>query len=172
MKKMFSFVLTTFVVNTLSLWAIVDSEEEIYAPAAEMKMLDDAMNRGIQEQRERNLQTPMQTPMMIMEEDDLFAAASEFQLIGDQYVLEKQVQDTENTEVKTKLQNRVLTITEIKRIEQVTIEESVTLGANATKKQYFMSTTSETLTLPQDADESTFKSEYKNGALKITLQKK
>jgi hypothetical protein len=169
MKKVFSLVIYTLVIKSTALYAIVDIEQEIYAPAAEMQMLDDAMNRGIQEQRERNLQKPM-----VMMEDSTFFTDDVlgFNLVGNQYILEKHVQDVNNTEVKTKLENRVLTVTEVKRIEQVTIEESVTLGSNSTTKQYFTSTTSETLSLPQDADEKTFKSKYQNGVLKITIQQK
>jgi len=169
MKKVFSVIIYMLSVNLTALYAIVNMEEEIYAPAAEMQMLDDAMNRGIEEQRQRNLQKPM----VIMEDSSFFSDDSVgFQLVGKEYVLEKQIEDINNTEVKTKLQNRFLTITETQRIEEVSIEESVTLGATSNTKKYFKSTSSETLSLPQDADEKTFKSTYENGLLKITIQQK
>jgi HSP20 family molecular chaperone IbpA len=48
----------------------------------------------------------------------------------------------------------------------------VTLGVSTTEKKFFESTTSETLSLPNDADEKSFLSVYENGLLKVTVNKK
>lgn len=165
MKKIVLIMITVL----MSVSAIVDMEEEVYAPAAEMKMLDDSMNRGIDEQRERNARRPM-----IMEVQDDFHASAMLTFIdkGKQYILEKRVKDVNHTEIKTKLVDRMLTITEIQKIEEVVIENSVTLGESSTKKQFFESTTTETLQLPNDADEKSFVSNYSNGLLRVTINKK
>jgi len=165
MKKIVWIMITVL----MSLSAIVDMEEEVYAPAAEMKMLDDSMNRGIDEQRERNARRPM-----IMEVQDDFHTSAMLTFIdkGKQYVLEKSVQDVNHTEIKTKLVDRMLTITEIQKIEEVVIEDSATLGVSSTKKQFFESTTTETLQLPNDADEKSFVSNYSDGLLRVTVNKK
>lgn len=168
MKKITAWSISLLMLNTTVAFAVLDVEQEIYAPAAEMKMLDDAMNRGIEEQRQRNASKPM-----IIEDDASFNAPMlEFILDGDEYRLEKRVTDVSNTKIKTKLENRMLTVTEIKKIEEVVIEDSVTLGSSSTKKEYFESTTSETLSLPHDADEKTFESHYENGLLQVKIKKK
>ncbi|CAA6823642.1 MAG: Unknown protein [uncultured Sulfurovum sp.] len=165
MKKIGLFLL----ILSINSVALVDIEKEITEPVAEMKMLDDAMNRGIQEQREHNARRPM-----IVEEDMNFSPTTMLTFVdkGNEYILEKSVIDIKNTEVKAKLENRMLTVTEVKKIEEVVIEDSVTVGVNSKRTQFFQSTTSETLSLPKDADETTFFSHYENGLLKVSLKKK
>lgn len=155
--------------NQTTLLAIVDVEKEINEPVAEMKMLDDAMNKGIKEQRERNARKPM-----IIEESVSFHELPMLEFVdqGDKYVLEKSVEDINNTEVKTKLENNSLTVTEIRKIEEVEIEDSVALGGNSRQSKYFESTISETLSLPANADAKSLTSEYKNGLLKVIVNKK
>ena len=166
--KVREIILVLFILNVSS-WALVDVEKEINEPVAEMKMLDDAMNKGIKEQRERNAARPM-----IIEDDKSFHESPmlEFILKDNQYILEKSVEDVKNSKITTKLENRMLTVTEVKRIEEVILAEEVTLGVSTTEKKYFESTTSETLSLPNDADEKSFLSLYKDGLLKVTLKKK
>lgn len=166
--KVREIILVLFTLNVSS-WALVDVEKEINEPVAEMKMLDDAMNKGIKEQRERNAARPM-----IIEDDKSFHESPmlEFILKDNQYILEKSVEDVKNSKITTKLENRMLTVTEVKRIEEVILAEEVTLGVSTTEKKYFESTTSETLSLPNDADEKSFLSLYKDGLLKVTLKKK
>ena len=162
-------VLSLLLIGSVSSWAIVDVEKEINEPLAEMKMLDDAMNKGIKEQRERNAARPM-----IMGDEISFHEMPmlEFVLKNNTYVLEKNVDDMNNTKITTKLENRMLTITEVKKIEEVILSEEVTLGVSTTGKKFFESTTSETLSLPNDADEKSFLSVYKDGLLRITIEKK
>ncbi|CAA6807066.1 MAG: Unknown protein [uncultured Sulfurovum sp.] len=167
MKKQ-QIVLSLMILST-HLSALVDVEAEINAPVAEMKMLDDAMNKGIDEQRERNARRPM-----IIEDEMRFHQEPMFDFVlkGDSYILEKNVLDVNNTEIKTKLENRMLTITEVKKIEELIVEDSATLGTNSTQKRFFESTTSQTLSLPNDADEKTLESYYNDGLLKVRVQKK
>lgn len=167
MKKR-EIVLAVIIFN-VSLWALIDVEEEINAPVAEMKMLDDAMNKGIKEQRERNARRPM-----LIEDDKSFHEMPMLQFVeqGKEYILEKQVTDLNNTEIKTKLENKMLTVIEVRKIEEVIIEDSVTLGESSRKTQFFESTTSETLSLPSDADEKSLTSSYKDGLLKVIVKKK
>jgi HSP20 family molecular chaperone IbpA len=153
--------------TTLNIWAIVDIEKEINEPVAEMKMLDDAMNKGIKEQRERNENffLPMDN-----EKDFFESRMSEFILDGDTYVLEKRADDMNNTTISTEVQNRILAITMTKKIEAVIVENETTLG-NTTQSRYFESTVTETLTLPSDADEASLLSTYKDGLLSVTIKK-
>jgi HSP20 family molecular chaperone IbpA len=162
--------LLILVVTPVTLLAIVDMEEEIYAPAAEMKMLDDAMNRGIEEQRQRNARRPM-----LIEDTSTFTDKPMLEFVdkGDEYVLEKSVEDINNTTITTKVENKMLTVTEVQKIEEVVIEDSVKLGSSSsTKTEFFESRSSETLSLPHDADEKTVVSRYENGLLKVVVQKK
>lgn len=153
----------------VNLWALVDVEEEVNAPVAEMKMLDNAMDKGIKEQRERNKAKPM-----LMETDTSLDEMPMLQFVeeGKKYILEKQVHDINNTKIKTQLKNKMLTITETRKIEEVVIEDSSTVGESSTKTQSFESTTSETLSLPSDADEKSLTSSYKDGLLKVIVKKK
>jgi len=163
-----------FTVSMLSIMltdasALVDIEQELYEPAAEIEMLDKAMNKGIKEQHERNLRKPM-----VIDEDNSFYTAEplEFVLKGNQFILEKKIEDVNSTTVKATIENRKVTVSETKKIEEVLIEDSVTLGSEVTTKQYFESTSTETLDIPMEADEKSFKSQYVKGVLTITLEKK
>jgi len=162
-------IFTIISILSVSSWALLDIEREINEPLAEMKMLDDAMNRGIKEQRERNAARPI-----FIEDEISFHEMPmlDFILEGNTYVLEKSVEDTSNTKITTKLEHRMLTITEIKKIEEVILAEEAILGMSTTEKKYFESTTSETLSLPHDANEKTFLSHYSNGLLKVTVRKR
>ena len=168
MKKI-GMTILTLGLTTMSTLAINDIEKEINEPVAQMKMLDDAMNKGIKEQRERNAARPM-----IIADDKSFHELPMLEFVeqGKMFVLEKSVEDIDNTKITTKLENRMLTITEVRKIEEVILAEEVTLGVSTTEKKYFESTISETLSLPRDADEKSLMSVYKNGLLRVTLEKK
>ena len=161
-------IILGLLILSVSSWALVDIEKEINEPVAEMKMMDDAMNKGIKEQRERN-----ENFFVPMEEEKAFfeSKMSEFILDGDTYVLEKRADDVNNTTISTEIKSGMLTITTIKKIEAVIIENETTLGST-TKSKYFESTVSETLSLPSDADEASLVSTYSDGVLKVTIKKK
>jgi HSP20 family molecular chaperone IbpA len=161
-------IILGLLVLSVSLLALVDVEKEINEPVADMKMLDDAMNKGIKEQRERNALLPK-----IVEDDKSFHESPmlDFIIKGNEYILEKSVEDMNNTQIKIKLENRMLTVTEVKKTE-VVVSEEVILGAKSETKRFFESTTSETLQLPNDADEKSLTSNYENNLFTVTLRKK
>ncbi|HHD75565.1 MAG TPA: hypothetical protein ENK95_01920 [Campylobacterales bacterium] len=166
-KSILTLLLLTIPLTTS--FALVDIEKEMYEPAAEIEMLDEAMNKGIQEQHERNLRKPM-----LIEENHSFYTDEPlaFVLKGNQYILEKKISDVNNTTVKASIKDRKVTVTETKKIEEVFIEDSVTLGSEVTKKQYFESTSTETLDIPLEADEKSFQTHYEKGVLSISLKKR
>lgn len=168
-EKKLVVTLSALLVNSMMLFAVVDMEKEIYAPAAEMKMLDDAMNKGIKEQEARNQAQPM-----VIENEISFTESPALEFVDnkDAYVLEKHVADINNTEVTATLENRMLTVKETQKVEKTIKEGSVSLGTSSTRTEFFESTTSESLSLPDDADEKTFVSDYSNGLLRVSVQKK
>ncbi|SFV56394.1 hypothetical protein MNB_SV-14-1752 [hydrothermal vent metagenome] len=155
-KKIVKITPLFFVLSSLSLFADIDLQKEMYEPAHEMMAMDEQMNRAIAQHRESNRILDESTgELQVTSMDD-------FEERENSYVLEKNIEDFNNTKVDVKLENRELTIsTETTIIKKTKFSESKT-----------MKSSSSSLSIPEDADENSMQKSYKNGVLKITFSKR
>ena len=163
MKKI-EIVVTLAILGTLSIDAKdMNLEEQMYAPARQMEMLNDAMNRGIEEQRQRNRENPI-----VFEDDKAFHDAPIAELIEKEksYILEQNIDDANNTKVNVSISGNMLSIsTETTRKDTMKSE-------NSSSSSSYTSTTSTTITIPADADSRQMQHSYENGVLKVIIPKR
>ncbi len=115
---------------------------------------------------EQSFQTPalMQTPMLV-HSSGVFSSG--FVDKGDHYELKIRVNDLNNSKVNITSQNGMITIT-----TTLNKKEEKTKGKYGKIISYSNSSSTQSFTLPPDADESTIKAEQKDNTISITLQKK
>jgi len=115
---------------------------------------------------EQNFQTPalMQTPNLIHSSGVL---SSGFQDKGDHYALTIRVNDLKNSKVNITTENGRITIT-----TTLNKKEEQNKGRYGKIISYANSSSTQSFTLPPDADEGTIKAEQKGNAITITMQKK
>lgn len=139
----------------------IDIEREVFEPVREMQRMDEAMNRAIEKRRQEN-----QALIDEQQQADIDAPMPEFVLYDKQYVLTKEINDAAHTTVDVTLEQGMVNISAV----TTTIKKIVTdVG---TQDSSFKSTTQESLSVPHDANPSSLKSEYKDGQLRVTLDKK
>ena len=128
----------------------------------QMQQQMDAMFRNF----EQNFQTPalIQTPRLIHSSGVL---SSGFQDKGDHYALTIRVNDLKNSKVNITTENGMITIT-----TTLHKKEEKNKGSYGKIISYANSSSTQSFTLPPDADESTVKAEQKGNAITITLNKK
>jgi HSP20 family protein len=85
---------------------------------------------------------------------------------GDEYVLKADMPGAEKNKINITVEDRVL------KVEAKTSKEKHEKGKGYLKQERFISSYMRTITLPKDANAMKFKSEYKDGVLKITIPKK
>ena len=147
---------------TTSLHAdFIDIEKELYEPVAEMQKMDETMNQTIEQRHQEN---QMLTEQGVKNQID--EPMPTFSLEGEQYVLTKNMDNPENTKVEVNLKGEMLNISTITTTTKEVVTES------GTQNSSFESTTEESLSIPHDADASTFQQSYENGELRVTLEKK
>ena len=158
-----SVVFAVVALATLPVMADMNLEENMYAPAREMMAMDEAMNKAIEQKRQENLANPI-----VFEDDISFheAPIAEFVDYNSSYVLEKTIEDANNTKVSVSLANNVLTIS-----SEISKEEKSSTN-NSSLSSSYTSTTMETLSIPLDADTEKMEKSYENGLLKVLLPKK
>jgi len=128
----------------------------------QMQQQMDAMFRNF----EQNFQPPalMQTPHLIHSSGVL---SSGFQDKGDHYALTIRVNDLNNSKVNITTENGMITIT-----TTLHKKEEKNKGKYGKIISYANSSSTQSFTLPPDADEGTVKAEQKGNAITITLNKK
>jgi len=128
----------------------------------QMQQQMDAMFRNF----EQNFQTPalIQTPRLIHSSGVL---SSGFQDKGDHYALTIRVNDLKNSKVNITTENGMITIT-----TTLNKKEEKNKGKYGKIISYANSSSTQSFTLPPDADEGTVKAEQKGNAITVTLQKK
>lgn len=162
MKKI-EIVVTLAILSTLSLDATdMHLEEQMYAPARQMEMLNDSMNRGIEAQRKKNRENPI-----VFEDNQAFQDAPMVEFIdkGNQYLLEEPIEDANNTKVTVSISGNELSIT------MKTTRKDTMKSGNSSSSSSYTSTTSTTITIPADADARQMQHDYENGVLKVTIPK-
>jgi HSP20 family molecular chaperone IbpA len=115
---------------------------------------------------EQNFQTPslMQTPHLIHSSGIL---SSGFQDKGDHYELKIRVNDLNNSKVNIISEKGMITIT-----TTLNKKEEKSKGKYGKIISYANSSSTQSFTLPPDADETTIKAEQENNTISITLHKK
>ncbi len=114
----------------------------------------------------QNFQTPalMQTPHLIHSSGVL---SSGFQDKGDHYTLTIRVHDLKNAKVNITAENGMLTVT-----TQSQNKQEQTKGNYGKVISFASSSSTQSFTLPPDADAATIKAEQKDNTITITLKKK
>jgi len=156
-------LLTLAIFNTLSIQADMNLEENMYAPARQMKMLDDAMERGIQEQHQKNLDNPI-----VFKDDKAFHEAPMVNLVehDNSYTLEQNIEDAKSTKVKVSVSGNELRIS-----TETKTKDSMNSG-NSSHSSSYTSTTTQTISIPMDGNGNEMQHSYENGILKVTIPKR
>jgi len=115
---------------------------------------------------EKNFQTPslMQTPMLVHSSGVL---SSGLQDRGDHYELKLKVNDLNNSKVKISSTNGMVTIT-----TTLNKKEEQSKGKYGKIISYANSSSTQSFTLPPDADPDTIKAEQHDNTISLTIKKK
>ncbi len=135
--------------------AEIDIQKNIYDSAEEIMAMDEKMNRAIAEHNRESLDWNDSIKLEVISVND-------FEEREDSYILEREIPDFKNTKLEVKLNNGELTIsTKTTKIEKTEFSESKTINSS-----------SSSLFLPTDADDTQMKKSYVDGILKIEFPKK
>jgi len=148
-------VVTLLFLANIMLFAEVDLQKAIYDSAEEMMRFDEKMNRLIAEHNGVDY-----------EEEKMNTIVVDFEEKEKSYVLEREIEDNDNTQIELSLKDGLLTIDTTVR-EQEKLNTETGIGHETTISKSSMS-----LYIPSDADEDTMQEVYKNGILKVTFLKK
>jgi len=147
-------VMTVLFLANMTLFAEADLQESVYDSAEEMMQFDEKMNRLIAEHNGVDY------------EEEKMNAIVDFEEKEKSYLLEREIEDNDNTQIELSLKDGLLTIDTTVR-EQEKLKTETGIGHETTITKSSMS-----LYVPADADEDTMQEIYKNGILKITFLKK
>jgi len=147
-------VMTLLFLANMTLFAEVNLQEGVYDAAEEMMQFDEKMNRLIAEHNGVDYEKEKMNTIVDFEEKENL------------YLLEREIEDNNNTQIELSINNGMLTIdTTVKEQEALQTETGVSYETTITKS-------SMSLYVPADADEDTMQEIYKNGILKVTFLKK
>ncbi len=142
-----------FFIATISLYADIDLQKGVYDAAEDIIDFDEKLNRLIAKHNGVEYKKEDSSDIMDFEERE------------DSYVLERNIEDNNNTQIELSLVDRILSI-EITVREQTKIKTETGVSYETTITQSITP-----LYLPQNADENTMQDSYRNGVLKITFKK-
>ena len=151
-QNMKIYIMLLFLGN-IALFADTDLQRSVYDAAEDMMKFDEKMNLLIAKHNGVEYTKENSNNIMDFEERE------------NAYVLERTIEDNNNTQIELNLKERLLSIDVTVR-EQKEIKTETGVGYETTLTQ---STTP--LYLPKNADETTMQDSYKDGILKITFQK-
>ena len=144
-----------FIFNSLPLLADIDIQKGMYDSAQEMMAMDEKMNRAILEHEKLNPNWDESIELKVISVQD-------FEEKEKSYVLEREIKDGNQTKVDVNVENGKLTIsTTTTVVEKTEFSESETTDSSSTS-----------LFIPHDADETKMEKSYENGILKIRFPKK
>jgi len=144
-----------FLFACIPLLADTDMQKGLYDSAEEMMAMDEKMNRAI---REHNRLDPTWDESLELE----VISVHDFEEKENSYVLERKIDEGNQTKIDVTLENGKVTIsTTTTTIEKTEFSESKTMSSSSTS-----------LFLPNDADETKMEKSYENGLLRIIFPKK
>jgi len=153
LKHSIKIYIVLFLLMNVTLFADIDLKKGVYDAAEEMIEFDEKMNRLIAEHNG------------VKYEKEKISNIVDFEEREKSYVLERNIEDNNNTQIELSLKDRLLSIEiTVREQEEIKTETGVSHETTMTK-----STTS--LYIPQNADENTMQDSYRNGVLKITFKK-
>ena len=154
LKWSIKFTINFLLLGHIVLFAENNLQKGVYDAAEEMMQFDEKMNRLIAEHNGVDY------------EKEKMSTIVDFEETQNGYVLERDIEDNNNTQIELSLEDGMLTI-EITVREQEEIRTETEISYETT-----MSTSTMSLYIPSDADENSMNEEYKNGILKVTFLKK
>ena len=162
MNKKFKIALSSIILCSTVATAFVDIEQELYAPIEEMKMLDRAMERGMDGHNQK-----VQPIEIIIDEGTVMDNSEmiSFQEMKLSYELIKNIDNPKNTKVKITREGSTVKIEE-------KMEELIVLPKAGESTSSTSSSTVQIIPIPFDADASQLSHTYKDGLLTITVPKK
>ena len=147
-------VMTLLFLVNMMLFAEVNLQESVYDAAEEMMQFDEKMNRLIAEHNGVDYEEEKMNTIVDFEEKEK------------SYLLEREIEDNNNTQIELSLKDGMLTIdTTVREQEKLKTETGISHEMTITKS-------SMSIYIPADADEDTMQEVYKNGILKVTFLKK
>jgi len=162
MRK-YSIVSTLLLFTTLGFATDVDSLnlKSMYEGAREVEMLNRAMEAGMREHNQPREPILVETTQEVMDKTPI----EEFQELDDNYYLERVIPDAKDTEVV------VTTYGNMVKIETKTTKKEHKSTPNGMSESSFSSSSTEELSVPNDANLNGLTKEFKNGVLKIFVPK-
>jgi HSP20 family molecular chaperone IbpA len=133
-------------------------QKGMYSAAEEMIRFDEKMNRAIAEHNQLNVEDKDEMRLNAMVED--------FEEIEGGYLLKRNIPESNSTKIDVKRNNGMLIITTT-TMEQEGINSESISGFETT-----LSSSSMSLSIPNDADENSMERSYEKGVLKIKFSKK
>ena len=136
--------------------------QSMYENAKEVEMLNKAMEAGMKEYNQPSEPILIQTTEEVM----LDTPIDGFQELDDKFYLQRVIEDSKNTKVI------VTTLGEMVKIETKTTKKEYKGTPNGMSESSFTSSSTEELSVPHNANIKTLTKEYKDGILKIFIDKK
>ena len=158
LTKSFNSILLMILFSSL-LFAEINVQTEIYDAAEEMIQFDEKMNRAIIEHNQINPQDADEMRLKAM-------AINDFSETPSGYILERTIENPNETEVKVEVKEDVLFIS-TKTLDKDFFNQELNNTEITT-----MSSMSVSLFIPNDADKEKMQEKYENGLLTITFPHK
>jgi len=159
---MYKYIIVIIALFSLVVHADSNMQRGMYDSAEEMIRFDEKMNRAIAEHNQLDEEDKDEMLMNAMVED--------FEERDSEYILKRDIPNSNNTKIDVKVKDGMLSITTT-TIEQERIKD-LTEEGNISGFETIKSSSSMFLTIPNDADESRMKRSYENGVLEIRFPKK
>ena len=153
LKQSIKIYIIFLLLGNVTLFADINLQKSVYDSAEDMMEFDEKMNRLIAKHNGVEYEKEKSSNIMDFEEQE------------NAYVLERDIEDNNNTQIELSLEDRMLSI-EITIREQKKIKTETGISYETTMTQSTIP-----LYIPQNANENTMQESYKNGILKITFQK-
>ncbi len=139
--------------SSIQLFAEVDLQKGIYDAAEDIMEFDEKINQLIAKHNGVEYKKESTSNIIDFEEKE------------HSYVLERNIEDNNNTQIELSLVDRILTIEiTVREKKEVKTEQGISYETTITQSIT-------PLYIPKNADEHTMQDSYKNGVLKITFQK-
>ena len=154
LKWNIKFAMKFLLLGNILLFADSNLQKGVYDAAEEMMEFDEKMNRLIAEHNGVDYEKEKISNIVDFEERE------------NSYVLERNIEDNNNTQIELSLKDGMLSIeTTVREQEEIRTENEISYETT-------MNTSTMSLYIPSKANESTMREEYKDGILKVTFLKK